>query len=270
MFAKLLKHDIRAVLKYWWIGAVVSVGCAILGGICCRISFVENTDYIAISNAAYQTFLFCSMGIMLLPLFTYIILLIRYQKHFFSDEGYLTFTLPVKKTALVDSKLAVSFLFSIVSSCITFLCFMVMNLIADDYVFGELSTSLFEDVTKYLGGYTVPYVVLSVLVFCMAELCYIALIYVCLTISSLMFKKHKILAGLGIYTAIMWLLYVVVVVIFINFVFGMYDSSVDISSYITTETGLAILLGITGVLTIAFGVLYYILTVMLHKKLNLA
>ena len=270
MFAKLLKHDILAVLKYWWIGAVVSVGCAILCGFAGLVAFTDNTEYTAISDVAYEAYLFCFLGVIMLPLFTYILLLVRYQKHFFSDEGYLTFTLPVKKSTLIDSKLTLALIFSVVSSLITLMNFMVIDFICGKDVFDMLFDEVIKELNEYLVGYTVAYVIMAVIAFCLVELCYITLMYVCLTISSLLFKKYKVIAGLAMYSVVMWFVYVIGVVVFLNFVFGMYDNTTDLTVYLTPQTGLVIVLGVIGVSVIVFGVLYYILTAVLHKKLNLA
>jgi len=271
MFAKLLKHDIRAVFKYWWIGAVASVVFAVFGGFAFRIMEHQNeTEHEDIVTIGTITFIFCFMGVLLFSLFTHILLLIRYKKHFFTDEGYLTFTLPVKKTTLIDSKLAVAFIFTVISYLVTYIDLAIMNLISDEFFWKFFDGSDSAKLNQSLGGYTVPYIITYVLIACVAILCYIALMYVCITVSALIAKKHKRLVGIGIFALFTWFVSYVVSSLTIYISFGAYDYSEEYLALFTVETELVMLLGLLGILIAVFGILYFILTLILNKKLNLA
>ena len=104
MLLKLLKYDLRSVFKYWWIAALSTLGLSVLGGFCILI-----LDSSIIANV-YQILAGFAMGVVILGFVAFLILsqilvFMRYYKNFFSDEGYLTFTLPVKRTHLITSKL---------------------------------------------------------------------------------------------------------------------------------------------------------------------
>lgn len=95
MFAKLLKYDLRAVFKYWWMAAVASAIIAALGGICISIVNVDYTKYGALQTIATLGIVLAVIGIVIFFTLSEILVLVRFYKNFYSDEGYLTFTLPV-------------------------------------------------------------------------------------------------------------------------------------------------------------------------------
>lgn len=271
MFAKLLKHDTRAVFKYWWIGAVISMGLSVLGGFAWKVSSVRNTQYTAIQDLTTFLFAFCVLGVIMLSVYTYIILLVRYTKNFFSDEGYLTFTLPVKKVTLIDSKIAVAFIFNLASYAVMYLDFLIMDLFSADDLFSDLLGFAWEDFYKAFGAYTVPYLILFVLISAAFTLCSIALIYFCVTFACVVVKKAKVLVGIGLYQAFTWLVFSLVRVIVVSASFNAYDPSVeDLWSMFTLQTGLFVLLGILGILIVVFAAFYFVITVILSRKLNLA
>ena len=110
MLKKLLKYDIRAVAGLWWIGAVVSVGASILGAILMRFSIAvsdSNTPSVILkmfATLALIVGIFCVIAVAVSYVFTMILVFVRFYRHFFTDEGYLTFTLPVKRSTLLLSK----------------------------------------------------------------------------------------------------------------------------------------------------------------------
>ncbi len=271
MFAKLLKHDFHAVFKYWWIGAVISVGIAVLGGFAGRIAFIGDTKYDAITDLSTIIFVFALWVIIMLPLFTQIILLVRYQRHFFSDEGYLTFTLPVKKTTLIESKFMVSFVFSVFSYLVVILNFVIIDMICVDFGLSEELSLDFSIWCENMGGYALPYAIIIILILFTLILCSNVLIFACVTFASAIVKKYKVLAGLGVYTGVTSIVFSIVRVIVVSLSFSEYDSSAqELMDLFTVDTGFAILLGILGILIAVFGALYFAITVILNKKLNLS
>ena len=112
MFAKLLKYDLRAVIKYWWIAAVSSLGLSVIGGVCINIITVDYTSFQALQSIAILGLVISIIGLCVFGVLSEILILVRFYKNFFSDEGYLTFTLPVRKTQLLNSKLLMSVIFT--------------------------------------------------------------------------------------------------------------------------------------------------------------
>ena len=111
MLKKLLKYDMRAVSGLWWIGAVISVAAAVVGAFLIRFfTYVNQLEEpnVILSMASILGVLvaiFCILAIFLAFVFTVVLVFVRFYKNFFTDEGYLTFTLPVKRSTLLFSKM---------------------------------------------------------------------------------------------------------------------------------------------------------------------
>ncbi len=274
MFSKLLKHDSRAVLKYWWIGAVVSLCISALGGVCMQINSVEYTKYsVIIALAGVGTF-FAIVGIVLLPMFTEVLLLVRYYKHFFTDEGYLTFTLPVKRTQLLDSKLLTAFIFNTASILLVAIDVFIMFSIGMPEVVFDARTwqDLFEEIGDFfnvLGGYSVAYILLGVLIIIALLLLQSLFVFACITLASSIVKKHKILATIGIYYGAS-----IAFAILLNILtIGGFPTVLTLisqlgeNSYIVAE--MFMLVGVLGILTLALGGIYLFVLYLLDRRLNL-
>ena len=115
MLLKLLKNDLKSVFKYWWIGAVISFCLSFAGGF--LLNILNNNAYYSDLLTALCTiaFVFVICGISAFSFLYLILVVIRYYRNFFTDEGYLTFTLPVKRNQLLLSK----FITSIIASATT-------------------------------------------------------------------------------------------------------------------------------------------------------
>ncbi len=274
MFSKLLKHDSRAILKYWWIGAVVSLCISALGGVCMQINSVEYTKYSAIIALAGVGTFFAIVGIVLLPMFTEVLLLVRYYKHFFTDEGYLTFTLPVKRTQLLDSKLLTAFIFNTASILLVAINVFIMFSIGIPEVVFDARTwqDLVEGISDFFnmfGGYSVPYILLGILIIIALLLQQSLFVFACITLASSIVKKHKILATIGIYygASIVFAILLNILTIGGFPTVLMLISQLGESSYIVAE--MFILVGVLGILTLALGGIYLFVLYLLDRRLNL-
>ena len=279
MFAKLLKHDLRAVFKYWWIGAVAVLGISVFGGFSMRIAEAD-TRYATVSEMGFFGILLSYIAIYLVPVFTQIVLLVRYYKHFFSDEGYLTFTLPVKKTSLFDSKLLTGFIYMLSSYALMFVSVCLLDFIYDPALFNigtvwsDLSlNSVFDVISLFgdgLGGYTVPCVILTILAVVVYIFLFNAFIYACMTLASTISSKHKVLVGVSIYVGARVMIFVLTRTVLISSLFYEYNTETTEPLANSGAVLMAVLIGMVGIMLAVFGALYYLITVLLHKKLNLS
>ena len=112
MFKKCLKYDLRAVWKVWWILAVSVTGLCIVGSLGLRF-FIQNvsmgeepvsTPIMIGSIFAMLLFIASIIALIAFVVVTFILVYYRYYKNLFTDEGYLTFTLPVRRQTLYLSK----------------------------------------------------------------------------------------------------------------------------------------------------------------------
>lgn len=290
MFAKLMKHDTKAVFKYWWLAAVVSLLLALLGGFCMKIANVDYTKYEILPTLGMIGVVITRIGLYLFPLFTTFLIVVRYYKHFFTDEGYLTFTLPVKKVTLLDSKIATSFIFSLMSSVLSYLNLFLIMLIGNPEIIGTdemtyefsifglflamgiFGVDSFADFLDSTSSFAVPYIILLVLIAVAAIIVQTLFIYACITLASSIVKKHKVLTAVGLYYGASSIVTFLLLVFMIWGVFSTYDTAEITEGLSKTESlwfTFLLFVGVLGVLLVVIGALYLLLTYLLDKKLNL-
>ncbi|MBE6648539.1 MAG: hypothetical protein E7614_03345 [Ruminococcaceae bacterium] len=272
MLKKLLKYDLRYMFKLWWIGAVTVIGLAIIGGFC--INNIMHPE-------SYNTFFVVFSGIFLIPtvlgisafsMYPLIVSFIRMYKNFFSDEGYLTFTLPVKLTTLINSKLISTVILNISSYFVVLLSIFLMIIGASNNFLediGEISY-FFKDIFEYCGIYSLFYIVEIIAILILATVFSILFTFCCITFGCIITKKAKVIASIGIYYAVNS------VVSFLSQIFITFVSPgivACINDFPEGNTKLSVLLfGLVAITFIAIfcGLLYLLQYYMLERKLNLA
>ena len=133
-----------------------------------------------------------------------IILLSRFYKSRFTDEGYLTFTLPVSATQSYLSALSNILIWNVISGLVMFVSMMMLVLIgmtgvpgmSSDQITGNFGL-LFEELTA-IEGY-LEYQMLSWVLGVVSFVAQPVIIMACITLGAVLAKKHKVLAAIGIY-----------------------------------------------------------------------
>ena len=155
MLLKLLKNDLKAVFKYWWISAIISIALSFFGSF--LIGFLRNYD-------GYSPMLgiLSILGIMLIigglsafSLLSFIFVIIRFYRNFFTDEGYLTFTLPVKRNELFLSKFITGIFTSFATGTVLVIdvCIILFLGMIDDKSFWKALGSLIEFLPDLVTSY---------------------------------------------------------------------------------------------------------------------
>ncbi len=133
---------------------------------------------------------------------TYILMIVRYYKHIYGDEGYLLNTLPVTASHKILSKLITSSVYALVS---TVLCALsILAIVLTQFNFDEV-VDFFEMLIEefdYNVGIKFP-------LFCAILAIYLVInlvrgmmhFYASITLGQL-FKKHKVIGGIIFYIAI--------------------------------------------------------------------
>lgn len=275
MFAKLLKYDLRAVFKHWWIAAAVSVLVSALGGVCISIVNVNYTSYGALQTIAILGIVLSVIGIVLFYVLSELLVLIRYYKNFYSDEGYLTFTLPVSKSSLLNSKLLMSLIVFVVSTVVLFLDIGIMLMIgyADEIFkpfFWEQIFAVIADITKVLGGYTAVYIVEGIVALLTLWVFTALAIFLCITVASMLVHKHKVLAAVGIYYVATGVISGLIEVLILRFSFyHIIEKIVELQRVPCLNSVTFLILGGIAVAGIASALLYMLHVWLLERKLNL-
>lgn len=123
MLRKLTKHEFKATARYMLPLYLVLLVLTVLNRIMLNLdiyngilSFVSNTMMV-----------FYIVSIVTVAIITLIIMIGRFYKNLVTDEGYLTFTLPVKVTEIVNSKIIIAVLWTIISVILIFASIIIVS-----------------------------------------------------------------------------------------------------------------------------------------------
>ena len=274
MLKKLLKYDLKAVLKYWWIVALSSIVLSCAGGWSISVFVNEKELPITLYIVATIVAIIVILGISMFYFATAIFIYTRFYKNFFTDEGYLTFTLPVKRTQLLNSKLITSIIASSMTGFIVVIDFFIAIFIGiSDLVDKNDLSIIWDEFSQISTGnmiYLVVFVIEILLLLVLCEILATLFVFCCITIASIIAKKAKIITAIGIYyvansisssiLSIFWL--------FGASSIGIWMDAIPVN-YACPVFALLLLMGIffLGILCTAFYSLQYW---MLDRKLNLS
>lgn len=277
----LLKYDFKYIWRIWWIAALVSVASTVLGcfsikrSICppdiFDTSFTKSVQGV-IDGLSISGIIVYVITLVLFVLLIELLIMYRYYKNLFTDEGYLTFTLPVKENTILASKTISGVIWYLVT-CVAIIILGGFGLLfstrcyANDW--GEVFMSLGEALHSFnmeTEGFAPLYLFEIVLAIIFSTTFNIMLGYISITIGSIIAKKNKLLAGVGVYFAIC-----IVLSLFSNIVgmvglFNMdYVTNLEASKIIAL-----ILLAVIVFLAAVSAIAYFLNLKLLEKKLNLS
>lgn len=266
---KLLKYDCKDLFKYWWIVATITFILSILGGLCLKINNYDKElpAIVYVMSAVIMALVVFSFAVF--ALLTVIITFARFYRNFFTDEGYLTFTLPVKKSQLLASKLISSTFITILTALVCIVNGFTIFYIAEGSDFIEELVQFIEELVKHLGIYTWVYLLEGILILIAAAVFSYLLMFCCITFGSIITKKAKVLASIGIYYGVYNILFVIFEIFIL---FGaetisrwMYDFSMQATKGVVA----LILFGILLFISLFCSLLYTLQYWMIDRKLNL-
>ena len=207
MFVKLLKYDMRSVWRIWWIMALSVLGMSVVGGVGLRIvlALIEADIFPFFIFLGFILVFACVMAIVASAVGTELLVFIRFYKNFFTDEGYLTFTLPVSRKNLLFSKTLNALIWTAAQAILMFICIFLVILIgvpvSVGYDFFRELTYTFSALFAEVGLWSVIYALEILFLIICSMLFSISLIHFCITMGAMLAKKAKVLAAIGIYYA---------------------------------------------------------------------
>ncbi len=274
MFSKLLKYDFRSLTKFGLPISIITLGLGMLGAIDAFFAFRALFTEIYEGDGSFGVVMFSSLGLISLIFIIYGILLcatimqiivyVNYYKTLCTDQGYLTFTLPVKQKDILLSKSLNSFIWGAI---VTVAIIVSLAAIIMAIYFGVESVtpsnptapddSLYPTDTM-TGVWEVILILLTVILYALNNT---QLIFMVIFFASVISKKNKGLVAIGLVVAT-------------NLVYSILSSlvsSIISFSAISSSTNTLI---IEQLIYIAFligtGIAYFFLTKnMMEKKLNL-
>lgn len=270
MFAKLLKHEFNANKGVLFVLSLAALGVGLLGGLI-MLFLLSGAQSNMSELAEIVTMVFSTFALIgtVLALCAYavavlIMLLLRFYRHHFTNEGYLTFTLPATTNQILFASLTNIVIWMLICGIVLLLSFgMIMAPVFVNAVWeGELDLRYFFQDLRFVFDQMdlaiFPYILSVISAFIYS----LTLPLLCITIGSIAAKKHKLLASFGIYYGINMALSTLTGILTIIVTFT--DSIADFQNAYTLS------FIVPALLQLAIGIgSYFLMHHLISKKLNL-
>ena len=210
MLRKTLKYDLNAVYKIWLILTVTVLAISFVGGLSLRDIIVSSGEEQFDAFILFSTFglIVTVFSIAAYILIVELLVLYRYYQNFFTDEAYLTFTLPVKRRTLFNSKLINAFIWSVANIAVVTVAILIIMAFAplEEDGTGSLLLFIFDGLFKIIGqifelfdAWAYLYTLEALLIAVFSTVFSTLLIYACITLGCTMVKKYKLLMAILVY-----------------------------------------------------------------------
>lgn len=291
MLRKLLKYDLASVGRYWWILVPSSLGVSCIGGFAFRylIYAAEHDDQsnVLLTLFAILALIVCFIALAGSLVATPILVYIRFYKHLFTDEGYLTFTLPVSRRSLLLSKTLNAIIWTVGQMLLWFTCFGILLTIAGtgSSVFSSEMSEMLHEVRWLMSmigdslnevielRWPIIWLIEGVLIFICMCIYLVCSFQFSITVGAVIAKKAKVFVGIGIQYGLSSVLSFVTQMATLIILPVLSDGLMQLAPDPTNaEIGWIITLLLAIVLMMALAlvaVLYYTTLGMLERKLNL-
>ncbi len=274
MLGKCIKHEFRATARQLVPLLIAQLAVSIFAGIIFGVSgrLPQNNDSLALS--ALSSFASGILGFAMVALIiatavvAFVMIIRRFYTSFFTDEGYLTFTLPVTPNAHIFSKFITAYAWQVVTVVVSVLC-IVLLLVVMALVSGTLFDASVPQIVELViselelevGTSFIPaFLGITVLNLLVGVAASVFMVYLAISIACMLAKKHRVILGIVSFYVI-------------NLVFsGVSQVLQMVLIFFTSDAYLGLLLAmvVSTVICIAQAILCYLGTKwVLTKKLNL-
>lgn len=198
MFAKLLKHEMKATWASIGLLSIGALGIGVLGGCMLRylVTAAGEQRYEAIEGVLSLMYVFVFFGLFAYAFGSEIFLGMQFYKRKFTDQGYLTFTLPAHSWQIFLSSMVNIMIWTLIIGLVTALSIGAM------FALGIIGTPAAENLNVSVlsledAGFSFDF--LSAAYVLAQFISSVVIMMTCITIGSVLAKKHKILAAIGVY-----------------------------------------------------------------------
>ena len=199
MLGKLLKYEFKATGKTFLplYGALLIV--SIIQKIFFETGVFETNNTVLALLSASIPMIFSGLIVALMAV-TVVTMVQRFSKNLLGQEGYLMFTLPVKTSVLIWSKLIAAWVWSILSMVVAILAFVITFF---GFVEWEIVLRELRDVILYITqNFNVALIIFEFsILMIVGSASSILTIYLALSIGQLVYK-HRMLVSVGAYVGI--------------------------------------------------------------------
>ena len=280
MFGKLLKYDFKYVARIWWMLAVGVLGLSVAASLVFRAIFlnINSNGFFAFLSVLGMFFLVVSfIGIFGSLVVTEVLVFVRFYKNFYTDEGYLTFTLPVKRSKLLLSKTLNSIIWFALHTALILVCVVIFLGLGIGSSMGTPPLKTVGISIGWLwdkvGWWLIVYAVEAILLFVVLSAFTTCLVQLCITIGAIVAKKQKVLAAVGIYYLVNTVLSTVGSICLVVFLSGLEGFTVLLGglSALAANAAIALVLLIAILASLLVVLIVYFMTLgRIERKLNLA
>lgn len=237
MLGKLMAYELRALWKpaAVMLAVMVVAGAAGIGclGATQMLGEVARSGSGAVAapmsgNATVALFmaaLFCGFLVWAAVAALYVFVAMRFYRTMFTDEGYLTLTLPVPAATLVLAKFLVAFLLVVAASYLSTVLFSAMMTTVSS---GELSLSWMIGAAGGMAGVadmgSAGSVLAGIVNIVVTAAFNLGLAFAALSLGAWWASRHKVAAAVGLYLGASWLLSLVFSVFGVILLFDSYSS----------------------------------------------
>ncbi len=273
MLGKLIKHETRATSRIFLplYGAllILTIFTKLVMAIGAPDFFSETvtSNKVAeiILGISFTLYFILIVGISVMTL---VMIIQRFYKNLFTDEGYLMFSLPVKTWELVLSKLRVGMSWSAVCTIMIVLTFFIFSL--GYFSMMELSQSIRSAYSMFYlqTGMELNLFMAELILFILVQtVASILMIYVSIAIGQL-FNQHRIIAAFGAYIVITIAIQIIMSIFMAVFAIGNLENAILNGS--DAMTTVQWLINGSTVLNVVMGIgFYYGTLIIMKKRLNL-
>jgi len=279
MFAKLLKHEFNSQRSLLGWLTVAALGAGAIGAVVVQLLIhIFNNELYAVEtvvNEGREVFLTLAIvallflvmilffGIILYANATGLILLYRFYKHHFTDEGYLTFTLPATTHQILLSSIVNILIWYVISAVTVIVALAAMATPLFVLAQQQAAAILPEMGEVFAEAFGEQWGVLYLVMIISTFLGQLILPLTAITIGAQVTKKYKLLAGVGIYIGLNMA---------VSFISGIVSTVVGITSVFTMEmeTMMTVTYLVPSVLYLGIAVGgYFLMHYLVTNKLNL-
>lgn len=264
MFAKLLKNEFRSVKKALWPLTIASLLASAIGYV---LLLIGTTTLKSNNHALLDIIMSLFPMSILLLLIIYMIgsniyLYVHFYKSKFTDEGYLTFTLPATTHQILLSSILNMIIWSFIITITTF--FSLFLMLTPLLVYLNDGFNLFQNISILLdSAEPSPLYVFYMILNGISSFCYALILPILsITIGSVISSKHKLLVAFGVGYGINMGYNIITTILTLTEVMAAVPSDAPPSVNVSM-----IILSIVTIIASAFG--YFIMHNLIEKKLNL-
>lgn len=203
MFTKLLKHEFKTVGKTLCLLSIAALIAGAIGGLLVQVMItniqIESGEMLSILSVLLLSGIYFALAAYIIG--SFIMLYYRFYKNKFTDEGYLTFTLPVSTHQILLSTIVNNLIWSAITYTVFFISivFMIMPVFFIEEakpVFQELFT-LNNLTSQEANLFSKTFGEIGIMWLCGIVYSSILPLF-SITVGSIVAKKYKVLVSIGI------------------------------------------------------------------------